>query len=218
MLAIIDYEAGNLTSVKLAVEHLGGASVVTSDPAVVASADRVIFPGVGYAETCMTNLKRRGLDAALRAAYAAGKPLLAICIGMQLLFSTSAEGRDGAVPCLDLLAGEVVKFSFPASANSLASAPKIPHMGWNAVVPRREHPLLKNFRPASEAYFVHSYYVAPRDAADIIAETEYGGKIFPSMVGKNNLVAAQFHPEKSGAAGLQMLQNFIEWDGRAINN
>ncbi|GHV22690.1 imidazole glycerol phosphate synthase subunit HisH [Planctomycetales bacterium] len=211
MLAIIDYEAGNLTSVKLAVEHLGGAGVITSAPAVVASADRVIFPGVGYAETCMTNLKRRGLDAALRDAYAAGKPLLAICIGMQLLFSTSAEGRD-AVPCLDLLAGEVVKFTVSASA------PKIPHMGWNAVVPRREHPLLKNFRPASEAYFVHSYYVVPRDAADIIAETEYGGKIFPSMVGKNNLVAAQFHPEKSGAAGLQMLQNFIEWNGKTINN
>lgn len=208
MIAILDYEAGNLTSVELAVKHVGGDCRVTQDPEVVRAAQRVIFPGVGSAASCMANLRRLGLDAALKESIAAGKPVLAICIGLQLLFDHSEE--DNGTACLGLLPGRVLRFSFPDDRRV-----KIPHMGWNAVNPTRTHHLMGDLPPGGECYFVHSYYVAPEDAGLIAATSEYGGQEFVCAVGRGNLFAAQFHPEKSGAIGLAMLRNFLNWDGRA---
>lgn len=206
MVAIIDYEAGNLTSVALAVKHLGVEGLVTRDPAVVDGAERVIFPGQGAAGSAMANLKRLGLEAPLRRAIADGRPVLGICIAHQLIFEHSAE--DGGVDCLGLLPGRVIRFDFGGRRV------KIPQMGWNAVTPRRDHPVLEGFAAGWECYFVHSYYPVPADPALTVAETEYEGLTFASMVGRDNLVAMQFHPEKSGRAGLTLLRNFLEWDGR----
>ncbi|MBP5231906.1 MAG: imidazole glycerol phosphate synthase subunit HisH [Planctomycetes bacterium] len=208
MLTIIDYKAGNLTSVKLAVEHVGGECAVTRDPAVVAKAERVIFPGVGQAATCMENLRRLGLDRALLGALKAGRPVLAICVGMQRVFEASDEGADafGPVSCLGVLPGAVRKFAFPPEPRV-----KVPHMGWNAVEPTRDHPLFEGVPAHSEFYFVHSYYVEAGRESDVLARTEYGGKVFASMAARDNLAACQFHPEKSGDAGLTMLRNFLSW-------
>lgn len=206
MVAIIDYEAGNLTSVALAVKHLGYEGLVTRDPAVVDGAERVIFPGQGAAGSAMANLRRLGLEAPLRRAIADGRPVLGICIAHQLIFDHSAE--DGGVECLGLLPGRVIRFDFGGRRV------KIPQMGWNAVTPRRDHPVLDGFEAGWEFYFVHSYYPVPADPALTVAETEYQGLSFASIVGRDNLVAMQFHPEKSGRAGLTLLRNFLEWDGR----
>ena len=172
MIAVIDYEAGNLTSVKLALEHVGARCVVTRDPEEVAAAERVVFPGVGQAAVCMANLRRLDLDRAIKGVYAAGKPLLGICVGMQLLFEESEEGASAGrnVACLGILPGKVRRFAFPAEQGV-----KVPHMGWNAVVPTRPHPLLEGVPPRSEAYFVHSYYVDAAEDGDILARTEYAG-------------------------------------------
>lgn len=207
MIAIIDYEAGNLTSVELAVKHVGGDCVVTQDPEVVRKAERVIFPGVGSAESCMANLRRLGMDKALKEAIDSGKPVMAICIGMQLLFESSEE--DGGVECLGLLPGKVVRFEFPGQQHI-----KIPHMGWNEVTAKKPHPVLADLPAGGECYFVHSYYVdTPAD--DIVyCTSEYGEKVFTCAVGRGNLFATQFHPEKSGKIGLAMLKNFLAWDGK----
>ncbi len=210
MIAILDYEAGNLTSVELAVRHVGGQCKVTQNPAEVAAAERVIFPGVGSAAACMRNLRRLGLDLALREAIAAGKPVLAICIGQQLLFERSAE--DGGVDCLGIFPGQVKRFDF--GANATQAGLKVPHMGWNAVTPVRPHQILKDLPAGGECYFVHSYHIVPADPALTCATTEYGGTTFASAVARGNLFAAQFHPEKSGEIGLAMLRNFLYWDGR----
>lgn len=206
MIAILDYEAGNLTSVDLAVRHVGGEPVVTQNPEIVAAAERVIFPGVGSAAACMSNLRRLGLDGALRAAVAAGKPTLAICIGLQLLFDRSAE--DGGVDCLGLLPGTVERFAF-------ADGPrvKIPHMGWNEVSLVGAHPLLSPWPAGGECYYVHSYYAVPADESLIRATCEYGGQRFVCAAGRDNLLATQFHPEKSGEVGLGILRHFLAWDG-----
>lgn len=201
MLAIIDYEAGNLTSVKLAVEHLQCECVVTQSAAVIASAEKIIFPGVGTARSCMQNLQRLKLDAAIKNAVAENKPLLAICIGMQLLFDESEE--DDNTKCLGILRGKVKQFNFP-----VAEKIKVPHMGWNEIMPTKSHPLFANFSPNSEAYFVHSYYVETPNNEIVIANTEYGGNIFTCAIAQKNLWAVQFHPEKSGEVGLRMLRNF----------
>jgi glutamine amidotransferase len=206
MIAILDYEAGNLTSVELAVREVGGEPCVTSDPAMVGQAERIIFPGVGAAGHCMDNLQRLGLDQALRAALAAGTPVLAICIGIQLLFDRSEE--DGGVACLGLLPGEVVRFRFPQGAEQ-----KVPHMGWNVVEPALAHPVLAGLRPGDECYFVHSYYPLPADPSVVLARSDYGGASFCSAAGRESLVAVQFHPEKSGRVGLGILEAFLRWDG-----
>jgi glutamine amidotransferase len=209
MIAILDYEAGNLTSVELAVRHVGGEAKVTRDPAEVADAERVIFPGVGAARSCMENLRRFGVDAALHAAVESGKPILAICIGLQLLFERSEE--DGGVACLGLLPGKVVRFAFPPEQHI-----KVPHMGWNEIRLRGAHPLLAGLPDlGAECYFVHSYYGVASDAANIYADTDYAGTTFVSAAGRGNLFATQFHPEKSGEVGLRLLRNFLSWDGRA---
>jgi glutamine amidotransferase len=203
MVTIIDYDAGNLTSVKRALDHLAVASTITADPAHVRSAERLIFPGVGQARAAMDVLRARGLDGALREAYARGTPILGICIGCQIVLTHSEEDDT---PCLGLVEGECVRFR-PGDP-----ALKVPHMGWNAVTVTRPHPVLNGVQPGDEFYFVHSYYPRPREPQCICAVAEHG-VTFPAAIGRRNLFAAQFHLEKSGPVGLNVLRNFAEWDG-----
>ncbi len=191
MLAIIDYKAGNLTSVKNAFAALGVEAVVTRDPAVIRSAERVVFPGVGAAKSAMENLRALGLEAAVRASAASGKPFLGICLGMQILFERSEE--DGGVDTLGILPGRVRKFPDVPGF-------KVPEIGWNQVC-------RVDGAPEVEYYFVHSYYAEL--GAHTIGKTEYAGIEFTSAVRKGNLVAYQFHPEKSGRVGLELLKEFV---------
>jgi imidazole glycerol-phosphate synthase subunit HisH len=204
MITLVDYKAGNLTSVRRALDHLGIACQITADPELVRRADKIIFPGVGAAGAAMEVLRERGLDAALKDSFAKGTPILGICIGCQIILQHSEE--DNAA-CLGLLAGKTVRFS---SVSPQQSPLKIPHMGWNAVSVLKPHPLLSHLRPGDEFYFVHSYYPQPADPTQIYATSEYGGE-FPAAIGKDNLFAVQFHTEKSGAVGLKVLQNFSKW-------
>jgi glutamine amidotransferase len=205
MIAIVDYKAGNLTSVKRALDHLGVESVVTPDPEAVVEAERIIFPGVGHAGTAMRVLRERGLDEALKQAYAAGTPILGTCVGAQIILAHSEEGDTD---CLGLIAGECARFRPDDPAL------KVPHMGWNAVrqTPGAAHPVLAGVPDGAEFYFVHSYYLRPADPANVLATAEHG-VIFPAIIGQRNLVATQFHSEKSGPVGLTILQNFAAWDG-----
>ena len=207
MIAIVDYKAGNLTSVKRALEHLGLEGDVTPDPDVVRRAERVIFPGVGHAATAMAVLKERGLDQALREAYERGTPILGTCVGAQIILSHSEEG---GTTCLGLMAGDCRRFR-PEDPSL-----KVPHMGWNEVnlLPGRDHPVLRGLPNWAEFYFVHSYYLRPADPADILATSEHG-VTFPAIVGHGNLIATQFHSEKSGPVGLTILRNFAQWSGAA---
>ena len=206
MTAIVDYRAGNLTSVRLAFETIGAAAEVTSDPAAIRAADRILFPGVGAAGSAMHNLGELGLADVLRERIAAGVPFLGICLGTQILFERSEE--DGGTPCLGILPGAARRF-VPRSR-----ADKIPEMGWNQARIVRPHPLLAGIPDGSDFYFVHSYYPAPAEPSDIVCTTEYCGAPFASMVGRGSLAATQFHPEKSGRVGLRLLANFAAWDGR----
>jgi glutamine amidotransferase len=203
MIAIIDYKAGNLTSVKRALDYLGIASEITPDPPRIESADRIIFPGVGHAGTAMAVLKERGIDSALKKAYARGTPVLGICLGTQIVLSHSEEGDT---PCLDIIPGHTVRFDLRDTAL------KIPHMGWDSLMFKRAHFLLKDIEAADEFYFVHSYYPRPSSGDDVVALCEYEVE-FPAVIGRRSLVATQFHPEKSGRQGLQILKNFAVWDG-----
>jgi len=205
MIAIIDYNAGNLTSVKRALDHLNVESTISSDPAVLRSAERLIFPGVGHAASAMTMLRERGLDIVLREAFAAGMPVLGICLGAQIILSRSEEGDT---PGLGIIEGTVPRFTF--ADPSL----KIPHMGWDTVRLIRRHPVLRDVKPGDEFYFVHSYYPLPSDRRAVIGVGDYGIE-FPAIIGRDNLIALQFHPEKSGGAGLGILKNFSTWDGAA---
>ena len=201
MITIVDYKAGNLTSVKRALDHLGIQNQISADPQVVRTAGRVIFPGVGAAGAAMSVLKERGLDSALMEAVGRGTPVLGICIGCQIIM-THSEESDTA--CLDLIPGNCVRFQLSDPAL------KIPHMGWNAVEVTQPHPVLGHLRPGDEFYFVHSYYPLPNDPAQIYATSDYGGS-FPVAIGRGNLFAVQFHTEKSGPVGLQVLENFANW-------
>ena len=194
MTAIIDYRAGNLTSVRNAFEAIGAETTVTSDPVVVAAADRVVFPGVGAAKSAMRNLAELGLVEAVRAA-AATKPFLGICLGMQILFSHTEE--DGGVDMLGILPGQVRRF--PAAPGC-----KVPEMGWNQVHGSDPQGMLPKM---DEFYFVHSYYVEMNPSA--VGRTEYAGVEFASAVRRGGLFATQFHPEKSGDAGLDLLRSFM---------
>jgi glutamine amidotransferase len=201
MITLIDYNAGNLTSVRRALEYLGIKNRVTRDPELVRRSERIIFPGVGHAAAAMEVLRSRGLDQSLAESVRAGTPTLGICIGSQVILSYSEEGDT---PGLGLLPGVARKFELGNEAL------KIPHMGWNAVEVTRPHPLLAHLHPGDEFYFVHSYYPRPTDPADVYAVCEYG-VTFPAAVGRESLFAVQFHAEKSGPAGLQVLKNFAEW-------
>ena len=205
MLAIVDYKAGNLTSVKLAFDALGQENVITSDPAVIRAAARVVFPGVGAAGSAMQNLRDLGLVGVLREVIASGRPFLGICVGTQILFDFSEE--DGGTDCLGILPGRVVLFHPPNTRD------KVPHMGWNQVRIRWQHPLLAGIADDSDFYFVHSYYPQPAHAEDVIGATDYAGVTFAAMVGRNNVAAVQFHTEKSGPVGLKLLENFSTWNG-----
>jgi len=209
VIAVVDYGMGNLRSVAKAIEHVAPRETVqiTSDPAAVRSAARVVFPGQGAMPDCMRYLRESGLEDAVREA-AATKPLLAVCIGEQMLFAHSEEGD---VPGLGLFPGEVVRFRDadlqPAGGGMRL---KVPHMGWNRVRQERAHPLWDGVADDSWFYFVHSYYVAPARADLTVGSSEYGSR-FTCAVARDNIFATQFHPEKSAAAGLRIYQNFCHW-------
>jgi glutamine amidotransferase len=205
MIAIIDYKAGNLTSVRLAFEALGQVNAITSDPDVIRGATRVVFPGVGAAGAAMHHLTELKLAPVLREVIARGTPFLGICVGTQILFDFSEE--DGGTPALGILPGRVALF------HPTDSRDKVPHMGWNQMRIRRPHPLLAGIADNSDFYFVHSYYPQPAAPADTIGTTDYAGVTFTSMAGRGNIAATQFHVEKSGRVGLKMLANFAEWNG-----
>lgn len=207
MIAIVDYEAGNLASVARSLKALTSQVVVTQDPAVVAEAERIVFPGVGAAGEAMSHLQRLGLDQALRQAWTAGRPILGICLGAQIILQHSAEGDT---PCLGLLPGEVRRLQPDAGTGPVRL--KIPHMGWNQIRLLKEHPVLAGIPAEAEFYFVHSFYPDPAAAEQVLGVTDYGQE-FPSIIGAGNLLATQFHPEKSGRFGLLLLHNFLGWDG-----
>lgn len=208
MVGIIDYKAGNLTSVARALSHLSIDSVITDDPALLKNCERIIFPGVGAAGKAMNDLTAAGLDRFLKEALDAGVPILGICLGTQVIFDYSEEN---STPCLGLVKGTVKRF--PPSLSDETGRLKVPHMGWNRVNIARPHPVFQGIVEEAEFYFVHSYYPIPENDAHILGLTHYG-ITFCSAVAVNNLVAVQFHPEKSGRPGLKLLKNFCEWSGK----
>jgi glutamine amidotransferase len=203
MITIVDYNAGNLRSVKRACDAVGIDSAISADPDVVARAERVIFPGVGAAGSAMETVKSRGLDGALREAVRRGTPVLGICIGCQIILDRSEEGDT---PCLGLIPGDTVRFKLRDPHL------KVPHIGWNEVRVEKQHPLLAGFAPGDELYFVHSFFPNPTDPARVYATADYGGA-FCCALGRDNLFATQFHPEKSGPIGLGVLERFSKWTG-----
>lgn len=200
MIAIIDYQMGNLRSVQKGFERVGHAAVVTSDPEAIERADKVVLPGVGAFRDAIAELQARDLVPVIHRVIEKGRPFLGICLGLQLLFERSSE--DGEHQGLGILPGEVVRFDLPSEY-------KVPHMGWNQVSVRREAPILPDRAEGAHFYFVHSYHVVPRDASCVALETDYGTR-FCSMVWRDNLFATQFHPEKSQQNGLEMLRRFAE--------
>ena len=206
MLAIIDYRAGNQTSVRRALESLGIPCAVTADPAQIAAADGILFPGVGAAGQAMGELARTGLDAVLKRAVAAGQPLLGICLGCQILLERSEE--DGGTETLGIVPGTCRRFAEGLRQEDGSPAP-VPHMGWNSLHVRRACRLLDGVDEKAEFYFVHGYYAEPAPEL-VIATTVYGGE-FCSVYGRDGLWAVQFHPEKSGRPGLAILRNFHEY-------
>jgi glutamine amidotransferase len=203
MLAIVDYNAGNLRSVKRACDAVGLRSEFTQDPEAVVRAERVIFPGVGHAKTTMETLSQRGLGEAIVAAFRRGTPILGICVGAQLLLDGSEEGPTRA---LGLIPGMTRRFAL--GDPSL----KIPHIGWNEVRATQPHPLLGHLSGEDEFYFVHGYYPDASDPRHVYAQSDYGGS-FCCAIGRDNLFATQFHPEKSGRLGLSLLERFSRWEG-----
>ena len=200
MIAIIDYEMGNLRSVQKAFERVGHEAVITSDPAVLADAAKIVLPGVGAFRDAIAALRERKLVEPIRATIAGGKPFLGICLGLQMLFDKSYE--DGEYEGLGIVPGEVVRFKVPPEF-------KVPHMGWNQVRFQKRPPIFDGIEDGAHFYFVHSYYVVPRDESVIATETDYSGE-FCSGIWNKNLFAVQFHPEKSQTAGLRVLKNFAE--------
>jgi len=200
MLAIIDYQMGNLRSVQKGFEKVGHQATITSDPDELKRASKIVLPGVGAFGDAIAELRRRELVEPIRQAIDSGKPFLGICLGLQLLFETGDEG--GIHEGLGVLPGKVVRFELPVEY-------KVPHMGWNELQIRRPSPILKGLEANAHVYFVHSYYVVPREASVIATETDYGG-MFCSSIWRENLFATQFHPEKSQANGLRILKNFAE--------
>ena len=197
--AVIDYDAGNTLSVIRALEKVGAQVNLTPNPEAVADADAVVLPGVGAFGDCMRKLRERGMDEACLTAYRSGKPFLGVCVGLQILFEGSEESPD--VEGLGLLAGRVIRFDIGDF--------KVPHMGWNELEVMLDHPVLDGL--SGEAfYFVHSYYPEPAKPADLLGVADYGGAIC-AAAGRENLVAVQFHPEKSSRAGLALYENFLSW-------
>lgn len=208
--AVIDYGMGNLRSVSKALEHVAPAArvLVTSDPDMIREAGRVVFPGVGHMADCMSELQQRGLVDAVKEA-AASKPFLGICLGMQMLFEHSEEGDCAG---LGILPGRVLKFPAEAMHNDRGDKLKVPHMGWNEVHQAQSHPMWAGINEGSRFYFVHSYYVEAGNP-DLVAGFSLYPFPFTCAVASSNIFAVQFHPEKSQTAGLNLLGNFVTWDG-----
>lgn len=200
--AIVDYEAGNLGSVRRACQEVGINGVITADPSDVLSADKVIFPGVGSAASAMITLREQGLFDALVEFFKSGKPFLGICLGSQIILEYTEEGDQN---CLGLVPGSCERFEYDDRTL------KVPHIGWNEIDIHTAHPLLKNVESGDEFYFVHSYFTRPREP-HVIATTQYGHE-FCSVIARDNLFATQFHLEKSGRKGLAILDAFRDWDG-----
>jgi len=211
-IVVIDYGMGNLHSVASALEHVAPTAevVISADPEVVRSADRVIFPGVGAIRDCVAAIRNTGVDAVVAEFMASGKPLLAICVGMQALLEHSEENQG--VNCLGLLEGKV-RFFGAKLHDATGQHLKVPHMGWNQVQQHSAHPLWQGIEQGSRFYFVHSFYVERESVSShaIAASCDYS-KEFVAALSKDNVFAVQFHPEKSHTAGLQLLRNFSEWD------
>jgi len=204
MIAIIDYDMGNLRSVEKAFEAVGHRAVVTRQRQVIADASHVVLPGVGAFGDCMRNLESYDLIDPIRQSIASGKPFLGICLGLQLLFTESEE--FGSHKGLNVLPGKVVRFRSQQGEEDVRSL-KIPHMGWNAIRMRKPSKVLEGLGEGSYMYFVHSYYVEPEQKDVVCTATEYGGS-FVSSIARDNIFGCQFHPEKSQAGGLKMLKNF----------
>lgn len=211
-IGIVDYGMGNLHSIAKAIEHVASDArvEVSQDPEVIGRADRVIFPGVGAVRHCMEELQRLGLDEAVREA-SNSRPVLGVCLGMQALLEHSEE-NDGTA-CLGIFAGEVRHFPGSLQDSQTGERLKIPHMGWNQVR-QKGHPMWQGIEQDSRFYFVHSYYAEPVRETDTRGTTDYG-ILFTSVIARDNVFAVQFHPEKSQAAGLKLLENFVSWNGQA---
>jgi len=198
-IAVVDYGAGNLQSVATALQYLGANFFITSLPLELAQAEKLIFPGVGEAASAMQNLKENGLDEGISNFFKSGRLILGICLGSQIVLDSSEES---STLCLGLISGRVRRFIAKPGF-------KVPHMGWNTVKFIQHHPIFRDIPDNSSFYFVHSYYPEPEDQANVMAVCDYISP-FPCAVGKDNLMAVQFHPEKSGRYGLRLLKNFIE--------
>lgn len=204
-IAVVDYGSGNLRSVARALARSGLEPDVTGDPAVVRAADGVVLPGVGAFRDAMENLKAKGLDAAVLDAIESGRPYLGLCLGLQVLFEESDE--HGRTEGLGLLAGRVERFAVPGAPGA---PPRVPHIGWNVVRFRGEHPMVRCLAAEDAFYFVHSYLAVPADPEIVAGEVDYGGP-FCAAVGVDNVFAVQFHPEKSQSAGRRLLDAFHAW-------
>jgi imidazole glycerol-phosphate synthase subunit HisH len=199
--AVVDYDAGNTLSVTRALEKVSSKVDLTPDPERVLAADAVVLPGVGAFGDCIHKLRDRGMDVACREAFRSGKPFLGVCVALQVVFEASEESPG--VEGLGLMPGRVVRFE--------GDGLKVPHIGWNELSVVRDHPVLDGL-DGEAFYFVHSYYPEPEETEDLIGETDYGTR-FCSAAGRENLVAVQFHPEKSSRAGLKLYENFLRWAG-----
>ncbi len=208
MIAIIDYGMGNLRSVQKAFEKIGSEAVVVTEPEKLSSADRIVLPGVGAFRDCIHNLEHAGFIDPILKTIAAGRPFLGICLGLQLLFTESEE--FGLHKGLDIIPGRVVRF--PEGMIESGERLPVPHMGWNQISFKSECPLFNTIPEGSNVYFVHSYYVKPEETAVVTATTKYGTD-FCAAIQRDNVMATQFHPEKSQAIGLQILKNFAEMKG-----
>ena len=212
VVAVIDYGMGNLHSVASALEHVGADEVlVTHDADLIRRADRVVFPGVGAIRDCMAEIRRLKCDELLLdVLQEQHKPVLAICVGMQALMTHSQENEG--VDCLDIIPGEVRFFGSPL-LDTEGRRLKVPHMGWNEVQQVGRHPLWADIEDNSRFYFVHSFYVDAQDRGILAGRVQYGVAVDAALA-SDNLFAVQFHPEKSHTAGLQLLRNFLEWNGK----
>ena len=206
MIGIVDYNAGNITSVEHALEYLKADYVLSKNPADLKDADKIVFPGVGDAAYAMEQLKATGFDKFLKDFHASGKPMIGICLGSQIVFDFSEEGN---VECLGLIPGKIKHFSDFIKDCESKNSIKIPHMGWNDIeVCNGGLKLLDGVVDHSDFYFVHSYVIQPEDESVIKGYANYGIKV-PSIIEKDNLTVFQFHPEKSGKSGLKILENFV---------
>jgi glutamine amidotransferase len=209
MIAIVNYEAGNLTSVWRAFQALKQPALITGRAEEILAAERVVFPGQGHGGAGMASLRKLGLDKVLRTVFERGTPLLGICLGAQIVLDYSQESDT---VCLGLLPGQTVRF--PDNHHDHMGQPlKVPHMGWNSLSLRRPHPVLEQVPDWAQFYFVHSYYPVPQNEEHIVAQSNFGLD-FTSVLACRNLLATQFHPEKSGRPGLSLLANFAAWDGQ----